>query len=83
MRQVCKERIRRDKVSEEVKHIQVNGKYRMQIERSATKGIDGFKVEANGDDMTLVEADAYLLYLKLKEMTATAAPNDTYISGQK
>lgn len=67
-------------MSEEVKHIQVNGKYRMQIERSATKGIDGFKVEANGDDMILVEADAVILYNKVKGMTAT---NDTYISGQK
>ena len=67
-------------MSEEVKHIQVNGKYRMQIERSATKGIDGFKVEANGDDMMLVEADALILYNKVKAMTAT---NDTYIPGQK
>ncbi|MCK9569917.1 hypothetical protein M0R72_13315 [Candidatus Pacearchaeota archaeon] len=61
-------------MSEEVKHIQVNQRYRIVIERAAsTKGVDGFKVEANGDDMTLVEADAYLLYSKVKDMTAPVA----------
>ncbi len=70
-------------MSEEVKHIQVNQRYRIVIERAAsTKGVDGFKVEANGDDMTLVEADALILYNKVKAMTATAT-NDTYTSGQK
>jgi hypothetical protein len=58
-------------MSEEVKHIQVNEKYRMQIERSATKGIDGFKVEANGDDMKSVEVDAAILYAAAKGMTYT------------
>ena len=56
---------------EEVKHYQVNGKYRMQFERSAVKGQDGFKVEANGDDMASVESEALLLYLKAKELTIT------------
>ena len=68
-------------MSEEVKHIQVNQRYRMVIERAAsTKGVDGFKIEANGDDLATVEADANLLYVKAKIMTAT---NDTNIPGQK
>lgn len=54
---------------EEVKHYQVNGKYRVQFERSAVKGQDGFKIEANGDDMILVEADALMLYIKAKNLT--------------
>ena len=56
-------------MAEEVRHIQVNGRYRMQIERSATKGIDGFKVEANGDDMNGVESDVMLLYQSALVMT--------------
>ena len=68
-------------MNDAVKHIQVNQRYRMVIERAAsTKGVDGFKIEANGDDLATVEADANLLYEKAKIMTA---PNDTYISGQK
>jgi len=54
-----------------VTHIQQNGKYRMQIERSATKGIDGFKVEANGDDMAQVKAEALALYEDAKAITYT------------
>ena len=68
-------------MSEEVKHIQVNQRYRIVIERAAsTKGVDGFKVEANGDDSAEVLADAHILYKQAIGMTAT---NDTYISGQK
>jgi len=68
-------------MNEEVRHIQVNGRYRIVIERAAsTKGVDGFKIEANGDDMEGVAVDASLLYEKAKTITA---PNDTYISGQK
>ncbi len=48
---------------EETKVYQVNGKYRIVIERAAsTKGVDGFKVEANGDDIELVKIDAQILY---------------------
>lgn len=48
--------------SSEVKYYQVNGKYRIVIERAAsTKGTLGYKVEANGDDLTLVGADASIL----------------------
>ena len=49
----------------------INGKYRIVIERAAsTKGVDGFKVEANGDDMASLEADANRLYLTAQELTA-------------
>ncbi len=45
-----------------VTHTTINGKYRLQLERSAVKGIDGFKVEVNGDDMESVKADSQKLY---------------------
>lgn len=47
---------------EEVKHYQVNGKYKCQIERAAVKGVDGFKVEVNGDDMESLKDEAQKLY---------------------
>ena len=48
---------------ETVNHIQVGTKYRIVIERAAsTKGVDGFKVEANGDDIQQVELDIDRLY---------------------
>ncbi len=51
-------------------HYQVNGRYRIMIERAAsTKGVDGFKVEANGDDIGQVQADANTLYSMAKGMT--------------
>lgn len=49
---------------EEVKHYQVGQKYRVVFERGAVKGIDGFKVEANGDDIDAVMWDATKLYEK-------------------
>ena len=49
--------------NQEVKHFQVDQKYKVQFERSAVKGVDGFKVEANGDQLALVEAEAVRLYL--------------------
>ena len=52
----------KEELMEEVKHYQVNGKYRVVFERSAVKGVDGFKVEANGDDMEAVRKDANDLY---------------------
>ncbi len=45
-----------------VTHINQNQRYRIVIERAAVKGIDGFKVEANGDDLSMVETDAKRLY---------------------
>ncbi len=47
---------------EEVKHYQVNGKYKLQLERSAVKGVDGFKCEVNGDSLEEVQAEAQKLY---------------------
>ncbi len=46
----------------EVKHYQVNGRYKVQFERSAVKGQDGFKVEANGDDFKQTFDEAGELY---------------------
>ncbi len=54
---------------EEIKHYQVNGKYRVVFERSAVKGIDGFKVEANGDDYVQTMGDAQSLYSEAARFT--------------
>lgn len=57
-------------MADEVKHYQVNGRYRMVIERAAsTKGTDGFKVEANADTLAEVEADIDRLYNSAKVLT--------------
>jgi hypothetical protein len=46
--------------NQEVKHITVNGKYRIVLERAAsTKGVIGYKIEANGDAYSDVLADIY------------------------
>ncbi len=59
---------------ETVTHINQNQRYRIVIERAAsTKGIDGFKVEANGDDLLQVLADVHLLYSGAKDKTAPSA----------
>mgnify|MGYP001576387826 CR=1 FL=1 len=50
-------------------HQTINGKYRVVFERSAVKGIDGFKVEANGDDITQVIKDAQALYEDTMHLT--------------
>ncbi len=51
-----------NKTVQKVEHYQVNGKYKLQLERSAVKGIDGFKVEVNGDAIEPVKAEAQKLY---------------------
>ncbi len=58
-------------MAEEVRHYTINGRYRVTIERAAssTKGIDGFKVEANGDSFVEVLQDADKLYAALREKT--------------
>ncbi len=49
--------------NQEVQHITVNGKYRVVFEKAASANkIDGFKVEANGDDIQQVMIDAHNLY---------------------
>jgi len=41
-----------------VTHITQNTRYRVVLERSATKGIIGYKVEANSDNLIEVIKDA-------------------------
>lgn len=61
-------------MAEEVKHYTINGKYRIVFEQAAsTKGIIGFKVEANGDDEDTVRAEAG----KLLEWAKTRAPKES------
>jgi hypothetical protein len=50
-------------------HQIINGKYRVVFERSAVKGVDGFKVEANGDTIDAVLADAEGLYKQVIHVT--------------
>ncbi len=53
-----------------VYHQTINGKYRVVIERAATaKGILGYKIEANNDDITAALADAQELKNKVEAMT--------------
>lgn len=40
-----------------VTHISLNARYKIQFEQAATKGILGFKVEANGDDLEAVKVE--------------------------
>jgi len=63
--------------TEEIKHIQVNGRYKVQFERGATKGIDGFRVEANGDNMMDTVTEAERLYAIAQGVTAPADPTPT------
>jgi len=56
-------------MAETINHYQVGQKYRMVIERAAVKGIDGFKVEANGDELSLVETDIKTLYADAHKLT--------------
>ncbi len=53
-----------------INHYQVNGKYRVYIERAAsTKGVLGYKVEANGDDILGVIRDIKELKQQVETMT--------------
>jgi hypothetical protein len=64
-----------------VNHYQINGKYRIVIERAAsTKGVDGFKVEANGDDIDAVKLDAERLYSSARMITALATISEPNIT---
>jgi len=48
---------------QEVRHIQVNGRFRVVFERAASANkTDGFKVEANGDNILEIESQAYDIY---------------------
>ena len=53
-----------------VTHIFVNQRYRLVIERAAsTKGIDGFKIEVNGDDFDDTQNQLQALYSYAKQLT--------------
>ena len=43
-------------------HQTINGKYRLQLERSAVKGVDGFKCEVNSDSLEECKSEAQKLY---------------------
>ena len=55
-----------------VTHINQGQTYRIVVERSAVKGVDGFKVEANGDNLDDVELDVSRMYNFAKNATSTA-----------
>mgnify|MGYP001562813643 CR=1 FL=1 len=55
--------------NQQVTHISPNTRYRIVFERSAVKGIDGFKVEANGDDYATTMIDAEKLYEEATRFT--------------
>ena len=57
---------------EETKIYKVDGKYRIVFEQAAsTKGVIGFKVEANGDDIAMVRNEA----TELLDWAKVKAPN--------
>ena len=59
-------------MAEEVKHYQVEQRYKVIFERGATKGVDGFKVEANGDNYGDAFTQALELYTKAVTVTTPA-----------
>ncbi len=56
--------------NQQVTHTYLNSRYRVVFERGATKGIIGYKVEANGDDINQTFMDAK----KLMEAAEQATP---------
>jgi hypothetical protein len=57
-----------------VTHQTINGKYRIQFEQvGSAKGIVGFKVEANSDDIGEAQRDA----LELLNWAKLHAPNES------
>ena len=53
--------------TQEIRHINVGSKYRVQFEQAASaKGTLGFKVEVNGDDMDACFEDAVKLLANAK-----------------
>ena len=58
-------------MAEEVKHYQVNQKYRVKFEKAAgVKTGDGFAVEANGDDLDIIISQAEALYREAQKVVA-------------
>ena len=54
-------------MGETVTHIHQNERYEVSFERSATKGIIGYKVKAKGDDLKETFADAESLKGKAEQ----------------
>ena len=54
-----------------IKHTIENGKYKIQIERAAssTKGIDGFKIEVNSDNLKEAKVQMIELYAYATRIT--------------
>jgi hypothetical protein len=53
-----------------VEHYQINQRYKIQFDRTSTKGIDGYKIEANGDNIETVQNDAEILKTFAESKTA-------------
>jgi len=64
-------------MAEETKIYQVNGKYRVAFKRSDTKGIDGFTVEVNSDDLTEAQEQAKILYDYAKKETEVTSNDNS------
>lgn len=56
-------------MTETVTHIHQDSKYKVVIERGAVKGVIGYKVEANGDELEGVLLDAQTLKTRAEAMT--------------
>jgi len=52
---------------QQVTHIHKDSKYRIVFERGAVKGVDGFKVEVQGDDLNDAQLQAFALFDWAKE----------------
>ena len=52
-----------------ITHIHENTRYKIVFERAVVKGVDGFKVEANGDDLEQVQLETTKLYDYAKSKT--------------
>jgi len=59
--------------------IHKDSKYKVVYKRSAAKGIDGFKVEVNGDCLDEVDIQAQALYEAAKLVAITLPPPTSQI----
>lgn len=60
---------------EEVKHYQVNQRYRFVLEQAAsTKGTLGIKCEANGDDLDIALNEVKIAFTNLAAFALSNAP---------
>ena len=64
-----------DPLTQDVRHIQVNGRFRVVFERAASANkTDGFKVEANADLIATATEDAARLYAWALTLVETNKP---------